>query len=132
MLADGAQVAEGKTFILGGGVTVLWRQQYPAPLGCVLVAHLSYHRTEADTDHAFRVQIIDADGNPVLPELQGEMHVGGPAPGVPSNVPLAVPVVIGFPPLPVLQRAGMYSVEITLDGRHVKSLPFAVAHPPAQ
>ena len=132
MLADGAQVAEGKTFILGGGVTVLWRNQYPAPLGCVLVAQLTYHRTEADSDHTFKVQIIDADGNPVLPELHGEMHVGGPAPGVPANVPLGVPVVIGFPPLPVLQRAGSYSIEVVLDGRHVKSLPFAVAHPPAQ
>jgi hypothetical protein len=34
--------------------------------------------------------------------------------------------------MPVLQRAGAYSVEVLLDQRHVKSLPFAVAHPPSQ
>lgn len=132
LLADAAQVSDGKTFILGGGVTILWRQQFPAPLGVVLVAQLTYHRTEADSDHTLRIQVIDADGNPVLPEIQGEMHVGGPAPGMPANVALGVPVLIPFPPMPVVQRAGAYSVEIVLDGRHVKSLSFAVAQPPAQ
>jgi uncharacterized protein DUF6941 len=132
LLADAAQVSEGKTFILGGGVTILWRQQFPAPLGVVLVAQFTYHRSEAESDHTLRIQVIDADGNPVLPEIQGEMHVGEPTPGMPRNVPLGVPVLIGFPPLPVLQREGAYSVEIILDGRHVKSLSFAVAQPPAQ
>jgi hypothetical protein len=131
-LADAAEVSEGKTFVLGGGVTILWRAQYPAPLGVVLVAQLTYHRSEADTDHTLRVQVIDADGNPVLPEIQGEMHVGGPAPGMPANVPLGVPLLVPFPPMPVLQRPGAYSVEVILDDRHVKSLSFAVAHPPAQ
>jgi uncharacterized protein DUF6941 len=132
LLADAAQVADGKTYILGGGVTILWRGQYPAPLGVVLVAQLTYHRSEADTSHAIRIQVIDADGNPVLPEATGDLQVGGPAAGIPNNVPLGVPVLIPFPLLPVLQRPGAYSVEILLDGRHVKSLPFAVAHPPVQ
>lgn len=132
LLADAAQVSEGKTYVLGGGVTILWRQQFPAPLNVVLVAQLTYHRSEADSDHDLRVQVIDADGNPVLPEIRGEMHVGGPAPGMPANVPLGVPILIPFPPLPVLQRPGAYSVDLLLDGRHVKSLSFAVAHPPAE
>jgi hypothetical protein len=34
--------------------------------------------------------------------------------------------------VPVLQRPGAYSVEVLLDDRHVKSLPFAVAHPPSE
>jgi hypothetical protein len=75
--------------------------------------------------------VIDADGNPILPEIRGDFHLGGPAPQVPSNVPLGVPILIPFPPLPVLQRAGAYSVEILIDDRHVKSLSFAVAHPPS-
>lgn len=112
-------------------MTILWRQQYPAPLGIALVFQLTYHRTEADTDHEFKVQVIDQDGHPVLPEIQGNLHVGGPDPGVPANVPLAAPVTFPLPPVSVLQRPGSYSVEILLDGRHVKSLPFAVAHPPS-
>jgi uncharacterized protein DUF6941 len=131
LLADAAQVAEGKTFILGGGITILWRNQFPAPLGVVMVAQLTYHRSEADSDHTLRIQVIDADGNAVLPEIGGEMHVGGPTPGMPPNVPLGVPVLIPFPPLPVLQREGAYAVDIVLDGRHVKSLSFAVARPQA-
>jgi hypothetical protein len=116
LLADAAQVSEGKTFILGGGVTILWRQQFPAPLGIVLVAQFTYHRSEAETDHGLRAQVMDADGNPVFPEIQGDMHLGGPRPGIPTNVPLGVPLLIPFPPLPVLQRPGAYSVEILLDG----------------
>lgn len=130
MLADAAQVSQGKTFILGGGVSILWRQQFPAPLNVVLVAQLAYHRTEANSEHDFRVQVVDADGNPLLPEIQGQLGLGPVAEDVPRNVPLVAPVVLPFPPMPVIQRPGEYSVEILLDGRHLKSLPFAVAHPP--
>jgi hypothetical protein len=132
LLSDSAQVAQGKTFILGGGVTILWRQQFPAPLGVSLVLQLTYHRSEAESDHELRIQVMDADGNAVLPEITAGLHVGGPNPGVPANVPLAVPLALPFPPIPVLQRPGAYSVEILLDGRHLKSLPFAVAHPPPE
>jgi hypothetical protein len=130
-LADAAQVSDGKTFVLGGGVTILWRQQFPAALGVVLVVQLTYHRSEAESDHTLRIHVVDADGNAVLPEIQGEMHVGGPTPGMPQNVPLGIPVLIGFPPMPVLQREGAYSVDVVLDGRHVKSVSFVVAQPPA-
>ena len=130
LLADAAQIQQGKTFILGGGVSILWRQQYPAPLAVVLVMQLNYHRTEADSQHQVSVRVIDADGNSVVPEIQGELHVGPPRADMPSNVTLAAPMVIPFPPFPVLQRPGAYSVEVLVDGRHLKSLPFAVAHPP--
>ncbi len=132
LLCDAAQVSQGKTFILGGGVTILWRQQFPAQLGISLALQLTYHRTEAETDHELRFQVIDADGNPVLPEMGADLHVGGPVAGVPASVPLAAPIALQFPPLPALQRPGAYSVEILLDGRHLKSLPFSVAHPPAE
>jgi hypothetical protein len=41
LLADSAAVSEGKTYILGGGVSVLFRSEYPAPLGFSLVAQFS-------------------------------------------------------------------------------------------
>lgn len=132
LLADAAQISQGKTYVLGGGVSILWRQQYPAPLGVVLVVQLTYHRTEIDTEHEVRIQVVDADGHPVLPEIGAQMHAGPPIPGAPSNVPLTAPFVLPLPPLPALQRPGAYAVEILVDGRHVKSLPFAVAHPTEQ
>lgn len=132
MLADAAQVSQGKTYVLGGGVSILWRQQFPAPLKVVLVAQLTYHRTEANSEHDLRVQVVDADGNPLLPEIQGQLGLGMIAENVPRNVPLVAPLVLPFPPAPVIQRPGEYSVEILLDNRHIKSLPFAVAHPPPE
>jgi hypothetical protein len=132
LLADSAQVAQGKTYILGGGVSILWRPQFPAPIGVSLVAQFTYHRSEANTNHEIRIQVMDADGNPVIPEIQGQLGIGPPEPHVPSGLQLVAPIVIPFPPLPVLQRPGSYAVEILIDGRHVKSLPFAVATPPPE
>lgn len=126
LLADAAEISEGKTFILGGGVSIIWCSDFPAPLRVVLVAQFTYHRSEAESDHAIRIQVNDEDANPVLPEIQGQIHVGEPRAGLPRNVPLAAPLVLGLPGIPVLQRAGAYVVEILLDGRHVKSVPFAV------
>jgi hypothetical protein len=67
LLADSAQVSEGKTYILGGGVSILHRTQFPAPLGITLVLQLTYERTEIEQPHELRVVVMDADGNPVLP-----------------------------------------------------------------
>jgi Family of unknown function (DUF6941) len=132
MLADAAQVTQGKTYILGGGVTILWRGQFPASLGVSLVVQFTYHRSEAPSEHDIRVQVVDADGNPVLPEIEGKIGIGPPAEHIPRNVPLAATFVLPLPPVPVLQRPGAYAVEVLLDDRHVKSLAFAVANPPAQ
>lgn len=126
LLADSAQIAGGKTYILGGGVSLLYRHELPAALGVTLVIQLTYELTEADSDHKIRIVVMDADGNPILPEIQGDMHVGPPREGLPRGVPLIAPFVIGFPPLPVIQRAGEYAVDILIDGRHLKRLPFAV------
>src|SRR4051794_2280925 len=121
LLADAAQVSDGKAYILGGGVSILWRPDLPAPLHFVVVGQLAYHRSEANTEHDIRFQVNDADGNALFPEMQGQIGVGEP-PNLPASVPLAAPFVIGFPPAPVLQRAGPYAVEILLDNRHIKSL----------
>jgi hypothetical protein len=131
MLADAAQVAEGKTYILGGGVSILFRSQLPAALGVTLVLQLTYERTEANSDHQLRIVVMDADGHPILPEITGEMHLGPAPEGLPRGVPLIAALTVGFPPLPVIQRNGEYAVDILLDGRHLKRLPFAVAQPPA-
>jgi hypothetical protein len=52
MLADSAQVAEGKTFILGGGISILYRQHFPAALGVALVPAVSRHPTLVRTPRA--------------------------------------------------------------------------------
>jgi hypothetical protein len=41
LLADSARISEGKTFILGGGLSILWRMEYPAPLGVSLRRRIS-------------------------------------------------------------------------------------------
>ena len=126
LLADSAQVSEGKTYILGGGISILWRQEFPAILGFSLVAQFSYERTEASGTRQITFVVIDADGNRVIPDIQGELRLGETRPDLPRNVPLVAPLIVSFPQAPVIERDGAYDVQILIDGNHVKTLPFAV------
>jgi hypothetical protein len=126
LLADSAQVSQGKTFILGGGISILRRPAFPAPLGVSLVLQLTYERAEIEEPHRLRVLVMDADGNLILPELVAEMQFRPPDEDLPRGVPLVAPIALAFPPLPVLQRPGSYQVQVLLDGRHIKTLPLAV------
>jgi hypothetical protein len=129
LLADAAQISEGKTYILGGGISILWREEYPAEIGCVLVLQFTFHRSEAGTSHQIRIDFVDADGNSVMPPVEGQLTVGDLDPQMPRNLPIAAPAVIAFPAYPALQREGAYEINLLADGRHIRSIPLAVVRP---
>lgn len=98
MLADHAQVAEGKLYVSGGG----WSLTGPGPINCsvALLFHVPWDRTNRRT--TFTLRLVNADGHPVTQpgpigeqpiQVGGQFEVGRPV-GVPSgseiNVPLAV------------------------------------------
>ena len=94
MLAESAQVAESKLFILGGGITTI--SATPAPLAIAAKIDVPWDR--ADRLHDWKLELLDADGMPVLindlPVLvQGQFQVNrtdGLQPGTPLPMPLAV------------------------------------------
>ena len=98
MLADHAQVAEGKLFISGGG----WSLSGPGPVTCgvALLFHIPWERTNRKT--TFKLGLIDADGHSVTQqgpigeqpiEVSGQFEVGRPA-GVPPGTEINVPITI--------------------------------------
>ena len=69
MLADAAQNADGKLYVLGGGWDVINTAQFPLQLPQVsLVVKLVIPWNEANRQHEFRVDLDDEDGGAVLPQ----------------------------------------------------------------
>jgi len=119
MLADYAQVSDGKLFINGGA----WTFVNPGPLnsGLAVVFHVPWDRTNRKT--SFTLRLVDSDGKPVIQtgpmgeqpiQMSGQFEVGRPA-GVVAGSEINVPVAINS----VLQLAPgqRYTWVLEVDGR---------------
>jgi hypothetical protein len=106
MLADHAQVSDGKLFIAGGG----WSSAGPGavPCGIALLFHVPWQRTNERT--VFTLSLLDEDGRPFPDpgrpgekpiQAGGQIEAGRPAgvaPGTEINVPIAFNTVLQLPP----------------------------------
>jgi hypothetical protein len=119
LLADYAVVSDGKLTIVGGG----WSQTGPeaAPFGIGLLIQVPWD--QSNTVHTFQVELLDADGEPVVLEgdeegdqsvaFGGDFEVGRP-PGLKPGTPLDFPVAMNSTPLPL--EPGRYEWRLTIDG----------------
>jgi len=60
LLAESAQVADSKLFILGGGIALI--AATPSPLAVAMKIDVPWDR--ADRRHEWTLELLDADGNP--------------------------------------------------------------------
>jgi len=104
LLADYAQVADGKLNLIGAGWSITGPQ--PSPFALAVLILVPWDRT--NERHGFQIELLDADGHPVIvptPEgeaalvVAGEFEVGRP-PGLRRGTPLDVPLAINLPPQP--------------------------------
>ena len=130
LLADYAVVSDGKLTVVGGG----WSQTGPEPSSFGIALLIQVPWDQANTVHAFSVELLDADGGPVVVDAEegeepvafgGEFEVGRP-PGIKPGTPLDFPVAVNSTPLPL--EAGRYEWRLTIDGssRSDWTLPFTV------
>jgi hypothetical protein len=133
MLADFAQVADGKLTVVGGG----WSLTGPelVPFGIALLIQVPWDR--ANQRHVMRLELVDADGQQVLVETDedGEQpiiffddlpfEVGRP-PGLKPGTYLDFPVAVNSAPLPL--EPGLYVWRLTIDDEADPDwrLPFTV------
>jgi len=114
LLADSAQVADRKLYVLGGGLSVVGPR--PQPMGVAIRIEVPWDR--ANVGHQWRLELLDEDGHPVLINGQplvvhGRFEAGRPA-GLKVGTPLSVPLAITFPTLPV--RPGhSYTWQLSID-----------------
>jgi hypothetical protein len=107
----------------------IWVERFPAIHPRLhLVLRLKGRRTEVG-DHAILIQLVDDAGREVL-RGEGNVQIGEPPAGI---VDIEAAAVLAFD-VP-LERAGVYTFEITVGGAHAVSVPITVtqmqvpAHP---
>ena len=125
-LCDFAQVREGLLFVSSAGITRVYRESFPAPIGVMLALVLELSPVEAMDAHKITVRVEDADGRQ-LAEMVGEVKVtlgSGHDPGELVNVPF----VADFRTMK-LPSEGRYQVAIhpDTDGVNPVALGFRAA-----
>ena len=119
MLADAAQVSEGKLNVLGGG----WSLTGPQPVPFAIAGIIDVPWNQTNTSHTFRLELIDLDGQPVIvatPEgdqpllLEGNFEVGRP-PGVRPGTPIPFPFAFQSGPVP-LPAGSHFEWRLMVDG----------------
>ena len=119
LLADAAQVADGKLYILGGGWSLTGPD--PTPSAVAIKVEVDWHET--NVEHHWELFLEDADGRPVVVptpegeqpvEIRGEFSVGQPE-GLIEGTPVDVPMAINLGPLP-LAPVVRYTWRFLVDG----------------
>jgi hypothetical protein len=122
LLADAAQAVDNKLYVLGGG----WSITGPQPSPSALAIHLKVPWDEANQRHQVRIQLLDADGQPVTVGegdqaqplvVEGEFEVGRPAAGLIPGTPIDLSLAITLSPLPLAPGA-RYEWRLSIDGHH--------------
>ncbi len=118
LLADAAQVADGKLNILGGGWSVVG---FPmGPTAIAIKADVPWD--QANIRHRFLLKLEQTDGPPVLMprppqgemaplEIPGEFEVGRP-PGMTAGA--SIPWVVAFTIAPLPLNPGRYQWALTI------------------
>jgi hypothetical protein len=129
MLADSAQVAGGKLYVLGGAFDTINTRTFPAlvrSLSVVLVAEVE--PAERNRDLPIAIRLLDEDGAALGVESQGMMRVGAPS-SLPAGASSVVPLVGSFLGLR-FPKPGGYLFVIEHEGRELGRIPFRVREAP--
>ena len=119
--------ATGKINALGIGFDTIYAAQLPARHAHFsLVLQLRASVVEVGQKR-IQVNLIDEDGQAVVPPVQGQLHV----PRAEGASPSVARFVMEFGNLE-FKRYGFYSVRVVIEGLEVASIPFRVAAPPAR
>ena len=127
VLCDAATEMLGKLNVLGTFDTITAGALPAVHPHCALALRMRFSQVEVGK-HSVRINIVDADGRPVLPSLDGGLSV---AMG-PSEQSAITNLVLNIDRLK-FDKAGQYSVDLAIDGREERSLPIFVRlrEPPA-
>jgi hypothetical protein len=120
LLADYAQVSEGKLTIVGGG----WSTTGPMPTQSAVAAKIEVPWDQANIRHQIVLELKDQDGHPVQfpgPDgaprpirIEAALEVGRP-PGVLPGTPLDAPMAVNVGPLP-LPPGSRFTWQLSIDG----------------
>lgn len=128
VLCDAATDDNGKLNLLGAFDTI-YTQQLPAVHPqCSIALRVTFFNGD-EGQHSLRLNFVDADGHSIMPNL----------PPIPVEVTLPEDMHFGTRNFIVniqqlkFENPGLYSIDVSLDGRPQASIPLLVRHnPPAR
>ena len=119
-LCDAATDYGGKLNILGAFDRIVARQFPVVHPHCAIALRVRFERIE-EGEHPIRINIVDADGNSILPSVDGRIVVK-----FPDNIQsVCTNMVMNINGLK-FESVGQYSIDLAINGRHEKSLPVNV------
>ena len=117
---------DGTFSLLRGGVDTWGVASVPAQVQFGLVVILELMSTEAGAQHLVALDVIDADGNRVVPQIK-----------IPFSIPVRANItrykfnlVIGNGTIQI-PKIGTYSVQVGVDGRNLSSTELQIVQAPA-
>ena len=124
-ICDYAEVG-GRINALGIGLDTIFTKELPARHPHLhVVAQFRTSITEAGQKR-LGIQLIDADGKPVIPPLEGIVDIRPPEAGIEAKGRMGV----GLDNV-TFEQYGDYSLHILIDGNLLRSIGFRVAEPPS-
>mgnify|MGYP001606030950 CR=1 FL=1 len=122
LLCDAASPHPDGTFsLLRGGIDNWNVQTFPTQIRLSFVVILELLSTEVGRTHVAELDVIDADGNRILPQAK-----------ITFSIPIKVNVtrykwnLVGGNMLLPIARTGKYSLQVGVDGHNLSSVDFQV------
>lgn len=109
--------------LLGGPIDTVNLGQVPAQIPLALVARFLWTAGEVDREHRGEILFQDEDGQRLI---SAEFRVRPERPaGLPAGWKSGTNIILNLPlPIP---RFGLYSLDVVVDDKSVKTLPFRAA-----
>ena len=126
ILADAAQVAGGKLFLLGGGWDQLTVNKLGQDQSMAVAVSFRVPWTRTNEKHSFEIELAKADGSTIT-SVPGQFEVGRP-PGIPPGQDQRAQIVVNIHWK--IGETGGYAVVASVDGQG-QSFPFSVLPGPA-
>jgi hypothetical protein len=121
IIADAVDAVNHKIYMIGGGWDRWTSHTYPSPIRLGIAIGLLVGWDETNERQHISISIIDADGEPTVPEMGADVEVGRPPgmkPGSPQRALLAINAAF---PLP---KPGRYEVRLEAPNGVEKRITF--------
>jgi len=126
IIADAVDGVNGKLYVMGGAWDRWTSRTYPSPIRLGIAVGLLVPWDETNEKQSVRLSIVDADGKPVVPDIDGEIEVGRPPGLTPGTTQRALLTInAGFP----MPKPGRYEVSVTVPAGAEKRVAFDAVLP---
>lgn len=126
ILADSAQIADGKLYLMGGGWDTFAAPAFPVGKHFGVALSLQVPWMSTNQRHQLEIEVVDEDAQP-LAKMAGQVEVGRPA-GIPAGqaqrAQFALELYLQFP------KAGTYVVLVKVAGEERGRVSFNIVSLP--